>query len=101
MRKLLVMHSLELEKEWALLTVKEEVVEKQRDLYMCLVNFEKAFDMVQHKLLMKRLLRLEVNAAYFRVLVNLYCEQKAVMKIEYEMSGWTKIRRSMRQGSVL
>ena len=68
---------------------------------MCLVDFEKAFDKVQNKLLIKRLLKLGVDAADLRVLVNLYCGQKVVVKIDNAMSGWTEIRRSMRQGSVL
>ena len=32
-------------------TVMEKSVEKQRDLYMCLVDFERTFDMVRHELL--------------------------------------------------
>ena len=50
-------------------TVMERIVEKQKDLYMCLVDFEKAIDMVRHKLLITRLVKLGVDAMYLRLLV--------------------------------
>ena len=71
------------------------------DLYMCYVDFEKAFDMVGHELWMKSLVRMRVDAADSRALVNLYWGQKAVLRIRGEMSGWTEISRGVRQGCVL
>ena len=76
-------------------------VVKQRELYMCFVDFEKAFHTVRHELWRRRLLRLRVYAAVLRVLVNLFWGQKAVVKIGDKRSGWTEIRKGVRQGCVL
>uniref|UniRef100_A0A0P4W0B7 Reverse transcriptase domain-containing protein n=1 Tax=Scylla olivacea TaxID=85551 RepID=A0A0P4W0B7_SCYOL len=68
---------------------------------MCFVDFEKAFDMVRHEILVERLRRLGVDTADLRVMTNLYWGQRAVVKIGYEKSDWVKIERGARQGCVL
>ena len=67
-------------------TVMERAVEKQKDLFMCFVDFEKAFDRVKHGLLAERLRELGVDLSDLRVLTDLYWEQKAVVWIEDDMS---------------
>ena len=57
--------------------VTQRAVEKQRVLYMCFVNFEKAFDMVRHEVLMRILVSLGNDAADLRALLNLYFGQKS------------------------
>ena len=58
---------------------------------MCLIDFEKAFNMVQHELLVKRPKRLGVDAPDLRVLTNQYGGQEAVVRTGEERSGWTEI----------
>ena len=65
----------------------EKAVEKQNDIFMCFVDFEKAFDRVKHGLMVERLRELGVDLADLRVLNDLYWEQKAVMRIEDDRSG--------------
>ena len=52
-------------------TVMESALEKQKDVYMCFIDFEKAFDTVRHETMMERLRRLGVDEADLRVLTNL------------------------------
>ena len=40
----------------------ERAVEKQKDLFMCFLDFEKAFDRVKHGLLAERLRELGVGS---------------------------------------
>ena len=79
----------------------ERAVEKQNHLYMCFIDFEKAFDTVRHELMVERLRRMGVDAADFRVLTNLYWGQKAVVRIGDDRSGWIEIQHGVRQGCVL
>ena len=67
----------------------ERAIEKQKDLYMCFVDFEKAFDRVRHELLIDRLRRIGADDADVRLLTNLYWEQKAVVKMRLGMTGAT------------
>ena len=77
-------------------TIIERAIEKQRDLYMCFVDYEKAFDTVRHDLMMERLATLGVDQADLRILANLYWEQKAVVRIEDDRSNSIHIRRGVR-----
>ena len=79
----------------------ERAIEKQKDLYMCFVDFQKAFDRVRHELLIDRLRRIGSDEAGVRLLTNLYWEQKAVVKIGDDRSDWIKIEKGVRQRCVL
>ena len=46
-------------------------MEKQKDIFMCFVDFEKAFDRVKHGLMAVRLRELGIDLADLRVLTNL------------------------------
>ena len=81
--------------------IMERAIEKQKDLYMCFVDFEKAFDRVRRELLIDRLRRIGAVEADVRLLTNLYWEQKAVVKIGDDRSDWIKIEKGVRQGCVL
>ena len=48
-----------------LIIVMERAMEKQKDLFMCFVDFEKAFDRVQHGLIVESLRELGVDHADF------------------------------------
>ena len=64
--------------------VMERAIEKQRDLFMCFDDFEKAFDTVKHGPLIETLKRYGVDGADIRIIAKLYWEQKAVVRVEDE-----------------
>ena len=76
-------------------------IEKQKDLYICFVEYENAFDTVSHKQMIGRLSTLGVDQADLRLLTNLYWEQSAVVKVEKDRSGWIEIRRGVSQGCLI
>ena len=82
-------------------TVIERSLEKQRDIFMCFVDFEKAFDTVVHEPLMDTLQSFGVDGRDARMIAKLYWEQRAVVKVENERSDWVDIERGVRQGCVL
>ena len=51
-------------------TIIERAIEKQKELFMCFVDFEKAFDMVRHEVLMERLRSLRIEVAVLRLIAN-------------------------------
>lgn len=56
----------------------ERSIEKQKVLFMCLVDFEKAFDTVRHEVLVEILGRLGVDGADYRLMTNLYWGQRVI-----------------------
>ena len=54
----------------------EKAIEKQKDLYMCFVDLEKAFDMVRHVVKVERLRGLGVDVADLTLITNLYWDKE-------------------------
>ena len=55
----------------------ERAIEKQKDLFICFVDFEKAFDRIQHELMMERLIALGVDMADLLMLTDLGTERSS------------------------
>ena len=53
-------------------SIMERALEKQKDLYMCFVDFEKAFDTVKHGQMVETLKRFGVDGADVRIIAKLY-----------------------------
>ncbi len=78
----------------------ERAIEMQKDLYICYIDYTKAFDKVRHEELMKILSELDIDGKDIRIVRNLYWEQTAGIRIEGEISDFVKIERGVRQGCV-
>ena len=74
----------------------EKAIEKQKDLYICFIDYVKAFDRVKHKKLMEMLKHLEVDGKDLRLLANLYCNQRAAIRTD-----WIEIGKGVRHRCVL
>ena len=85
---------------WMVRMLSERAIEMQKDLYMCFIDYTKAFDKVQHEELFKMLQSLDIDGKDIRLLRNLYLEQTACMKVGNEKSKFTNICRGVRQGCV-
>ena len=80
--------------------ISERAIEMQKNLYLCFIDYTKAFDKVQHEELFKLLQALDLDGKDIQLIRNLYWEQTACIKIGYELSDYTKIERGVRQGCV-
>jgi len=78
----------------------ERAIEMQRNLFVCFIDYTKAFDKVQHEELMKDLEGLDLDGKDLRLIRNLYWEQTACMKVDNKLSKYIKIERGVRQGCV-
>ncbi len=81
--------------------ISERCIEMQKDVYICFIDYAKAFDKVQHEQLFNILQGLDINNKDIELLKNLYWEQQAAVRIGQEMSDWINIKRGVRQGCVL
>lgn len=86
---------------YILRTLIERSLEVQKEVYLCFIDYTKAFDRVKHGDLMKQLENIEIDGKDIRIIQNLYWEQKAAMRVDDEMSSFQKIKRGVRQGCVL
>ena len=85
---------------FALKTLMERSIEVQKDLYLCFIDYSKAFDKVRHSDLFDILNGLDVDGKDLRILRNLYWEQEAAIRIDNDCSVYRPIRRGVRQGCV-
>ena len=73
-------------------------LEYGNDVFICFVDFEKAFDRIDWVKMVKILKKIGVDWRDRRLIMNLYMNQKAVIKIQQEVSDECEIGRGVRQG---
>ena len=76
-------------------------MEKQKTLYICFIDYEKAFDRVYHGLIMDCLDRVDIDYRDKRIIQELYWKQSAAVRVENGLSAEFPIKRGVRQGCVL
>ena len=86
---------------FAMRMLSEKNIEVDRDLYLCFVDYEKAFDKVKHEELIRMLQRINIDGKDLRIIKNLYWNQKAAVRIGNEESEYQSIKRGVRQGCVM
>lgn len=85
---------------FALKTLMERSIEVQKDLYLCFIDYSKAFDEVRHSDLFDILAGLYIDGKDLRVLRNIYWEQEAAIRVDNDISQYRPICRGVRQGCV-
>ena len=80
----------------------ERVIEKQNDIYACLIDYNKAFDTVRHEPLIDLLKAIDVDSHDEQLLPNLYLkQQKAAVCRNCKISEWMSSKQGLRQGCVV
>ena len=82
-------------------TIIERYLEVQKIVYICFIDYAKAFDTVYHEDIMDRLEMIGMDENDKRLIGNLYWEQSAVVRLEGDLSSAFPIKRGVRQGCVL
>src|SRR6218665_3822680 len=78
----------------------QKAIEHQQPLFMCFVDFKKAFDSIPHETLWVTMIELGFPGHIINILTKLY-SKKARVKVAGTMSTEFRIRRGVRQGCVL
>lgn len=71
------------------------------DVFACFVDYEKAFDTVQHDKLIRILSQLGLDGRDLRIIGNLYWNQSASVRVDGQLTEEVSILRGVRQGCVL
>jgi len=75
--------------------------EFQKNIYVCFIDYAKAFDCVDHKKLWKILKDLGIPDHLFCLLRNLYAGQEANVRTGHGTTYWFQIGKGVRQGCIL
>ncbi|RVE51364.1 hypothetical protein evm_003919 [Chilo suppressalis] len=79
----------------------QKCLDMQQDVYLCFIDYEKAFDRVRHDRLIKILNDVGLDNKDIRIIKNLYWNQRATVRIEGEETEEVEIKRGVRQGCSL
>ena len=79
----------------------EKAKEFQKNIYLCLIDYPKAFDCVDHNKLWKILKEMGIPDHLTCLLRNLYSGQEATVRTGHGTTDWFKIRKGVHQGYIL
>ena len=82
-------------------TICERATDVQKDVYICFIDYTKAFCRVKHFKMIECLSEIGINDKDLQIISKLYWEQSASIRTESEMTSESKIRNGVRQGCVL
>ncbi|GFO42984.1 endonuclease-reverse transcriptase [Plakobranchus ocellatus] len=84
---------------YILRTLIERALEVQKDVYLCFIDYTKAFDRVRHDEIIKQLTQLKIDGKDLRIIKNMYWDQKAEMRVEGKLieglADWLKAGKSL------
>ena len=70
-------------------------------MYICFIEYTKAFDRVNHTKLIECLKEIGVDDKDLQIIIKMYWEQTAVVRTKTGVSSGFKIKKDVRQGCVL
>ena len=74
---------------------------KGRKVYLCFVDYQKAFDTVRHSKLLEVLEKAGVPVLERTLIINLYWEQPAAVRWDGKISRDVSVERGVRQGCII
>src|SRR5574340_764220 len=81
--------------------IMENAQEFQKNIYLCFIDYAKAFDSVDHNKLWKILKEMGIPNHLTCLLRNLYAGQEATVKTGHGTTDWFQIGQGVRQGCIL
>ena len=81
--------------------ISERYTQMGRKVYMCFVDYQKAFDRVKHDKLLEIMESAGIPELERRLIINLYWHQQAAVRWDNELSGYVNIKRGVRQGCIV
>ena len=81
--------------------IMEKAREFQKNIYFCFIDYDKAFDCLDHNKLWKILQEMGIPDHPTCCLRNLYVGQEATVRTGHGTTGWFQIGKGERQGRIL
>lgn len=79
----------------------EKLCEKDKDLYLCFIDLEKAFDRVPRQKLFEILSEYGIRGSLLEAIKSIYVGSKAAVRIDGELSEAFEVNEGVRQGCCL
>ena len=79
----------------------EKAREFQKNIYVCFIDYAKAFDCVDHNKLLKILKEMRILDHLTCLLRNLYAGQEVTVRTGHGTTDWFQIGKGVRQGCIL
>ena len=79
----------------------KKATEFQKNIYLCFIDYAKAFDCVDHNKLCKILKEMGIPDHLTCLLRNLYADQKATVKNRHGTMDWFQTKKGLCQGCIL
>ena len=79
----------------------EKAREYQKNIYLCLIDYTKAFDCVDHNKLWTILQKMGIPDNFTCLLRNLYAGQEATVRTRHGTTDWLHIGKEVCQGCIL
>ena len=76
----------------------EKAREFQKNIYLCFINYTKAFDSVDHNKLWNALKEMGISDHLTCLLRSLYSDQETTVTMLYGTTDWFKIEKGVQQG---
>ena len=86
---------------WLVVETINHYKRNQTNVYSCFMDMKKAFDVVKHATLFRKLVERDVPPVFLRLLLVMYMSQSAKVRWEGEESDAFKIMNGVKQGAVL
>ena len=81
------------------------IIEKNREygknVFLCFIDYRKAFDMVSHSVLWSVMASMGYPAHIIDLLKQLYGQQKAAVRTSHGLTDWFTVEQGVRQGCIL
>lgn len=81
--------------------IMEKAREFQKEIFLCFIDYSKAFDCVRHTRLWNVLQQIGIPQHLIELIKNWYANQEATVKTEYGNTDWFNIGKGVRQGCIL
>ena len=88
------------EGKFNLRTICERATDVHKDVYICFIDYTKAFDHVKHFKMIDCLSEIGIDDKDLQIISKLYWEQSACVRTESGMTSEFKIKKGVRQGCV-
>lgn len=79
----------------------QRCLDVNQSVYVCFIDYNKAFDKVRHNQLIEILKMKNLDTRDIRIITNLYFNQTANIRIQQQTTSSVEIKRGVRQGCVL
>ena len=82
-------------------TVCKQAIDLGKDVYICFIDYTKAFDRVKHSKIIECLSEIGIDDKDLQIITKMYWEQTAVVRTEHDITEEFQVKKGVRQGCVL